>query len=151
MLSLCHTLEPVGMGCALSKHASSNDLPAWDIIDSGTIIQQFQNLNNEILRFSENLFRPLPPYSQKLADSPLFRFLASLNKRLESDILLPFHPCLSSAESQKYNLTYETRFKSGESNFRAVTSPISIVFIAIVSIRIPPCGSSRQRERIFQN
>ena len=97
------------MGCGTSKPE-----PDWvATVDSGTVILKFQDLNRRILEFSEKLFRPLPPYTNELAHSPLFRFLATLNKRLQSAIYDPFHPCLSAVENERYNTTYAARFSTG--------------------------------------
>lgn len=100
------------MGCFGSKPAPSNPGLIY-APDSGAIVQLFTELNDSILQFSEDAFRPQPPDSINLPGSDQIRFLSFVNAQFNNSIFLPFHPNISPNESDLYSSTFEGRFNKG--------------------------------------
>ena len=87
---------------------------SWDVVESSTIIRQFNQNNIAIIHLAERLFPPINPQSNDLAHSHHFLFLAAMNGRFREHIFLPFHPSLPAAGSRKQNNLYGDRLLKGE-------------------------------------
>lgn len=117
------------MGCAASKKsARSPELRSWDVVESSTIIRQFNQNNIAIIHLAERLFPPINPQSNDLAHSHHFLLLAAINERFREHIFVPFHPCLPAAESRKENQFYGDRLLKGKplprSNYHFTLIPL---------------------------